>query len=213
MTPFTFEEIHLNQTTVFLCKYVFFDINSYLSYLTKVELEKVNTFKSPSRKREFIASRILRHKVLGFETIHYNENGAPYIEGKGFISISHCKGNVGLAINQDYIIGLDLEPPRGNIFTLAHKFLSKNEKEKFNIQSKMEVTKIWSAKEALYKLAGRKKIIFKTELLLDKNSNSQWTGTIINPDSILSVNLNIFEHKGIIVSINSSKIVEVKRNI
>jgi len=213
MTPFTFEKIHLNQTTLFLCRFEDFEPASYYNYLSKVEMVKLNTFKSISRQREFIASRILRHRILGFQTIHYTEHGAPYIKGKGFISISHCKNWVGIAINENYSVGLDLEPPRENIFALSSKFLSENEKLKFDILSKLEVTKIWSAKEALYKLAGRKKIIFKTELLLDKDTNNNWTGRIINPDVILSVNLNIFEHKGIIISINSSKIVEHKRNI
>ncbi len=212
MTPFTFEEIQLNQTTLFLCRFDNFAPAPYLNYLSKEEVVKLSSFKSISRKREFITSRILRHRILGFQTIHYTEHGAPYTKGKGFISISHCKNWVGIAVNENYSIGLDLEPPRENIFALSYKFLSDNELLKFDIRSKLEVTKIWSAKEALYKLAGRKKIIFKTELLLDKDSNHKWSGRIINPDSILSVNLNIFEHKGIIVSINSSKIVEHKRN-
>ncbi len=213
MTPFTFEEIHLNQTTIFLCRFDDFNTDIYLDYLSTVEIDKLKTFKSESRKKEFIASRILRHRILGFKTIHYSQHGAPYIKGKGFISISHCKNWAGIALNEEFSVGLDLEPPRENIFELSHKFLSDNERIKFDIHSKLEVTKIWSAKEALYKLAGRKKIIFKTELLLDKDLNGNWSGRIMNPDSILSVNLNIFEHKEIIVSINKSKIVEHKRNI
>ncbi len=213
MTPFTFEEIHINQSTIFLCHFIDFEITQYMNYLSKEEQLKVSTFRSYSRKMEFMASRILRHRIFGFQEILYSEHGAPYIKGKGFISISHCKNWVGIALNHNYSVGLDLEPPRDNILEIGYKFLSENEKKVFNINSKIEVTKIWSAKEALYKLAGRKKIIFKTELLLDKNKNGQWIGKIINPDSILSVNLNIFEHKEIIVSINSSEIIESKRDI
>ncbi len=213
MTPFTFEEIHLNQTSIFLCKFDNFNIDTYLSYLSKEEQNKLISFKSLSRKKEFIAARILRHRILGFKTILYTSHGAPYIKEKGFISISHCKNWVGIAINKEYSIGLDLEPQRENILSLSHKFLSDNEILKFNTQSKLEVTKIWSAKEALYKLAGRKGIIFKKELLLDKDDNNNWSGKIINPNAILSVKLDIFEYKGIIISINKSKIVEHKQNI
>ena len=213
MTPFTFEEITLKETTIFLCRFNTFSSELYLRYLTKEEFVRLKTFKSQSRRNEFIASRILKHRIFGFEKIHYTNHGAPYTNKNGYISISHCKGWVGIALNKKHSIGLDLEPLRENIFSLSDKFLSEDEKLKFDIQSKLEVTKIWSAKEALYKLAGRKKIFFKTELLLDKDINKNWSGRIINPNSILSVNLNIFDHKGIIISINSSEIVENKRYI
>ena len=72
------------------------------------------------------------------------------------------------------------------------------------------MTRVWSAKEALYKLAGRKKIIFKEELILSKSSSGMWLGKIVNPDHTLSVQLDIFDHNGTVISINNSKVERIE---
>lgn len=156
---------------------------------------------------EFVATRLLRHDLFGFEHIHYDSHGAPFIEQEGFISISHSKNLVGIAVNSNYRVGMDLEPHRPNILSVAHKFLTKRERELFDCENPITVTKIWSAKEALYKLAGRKEIIFAKELLLeDILSNDKWVGVIDNFDHKLRVNLDIFDQNGTIMTINSKEV-------
>lgn len=187
-----------------------FEPEEYIECLSDVEHARFLTFKHVRRRREFVATRILKKRTLGEHQIEYNEIGAPYIQGMGYISISHSSHLVGLAFNEDYIIGLDLETPRENILDIYPKFLAPEEYYTFDITNKLEMTRVWSAKEALYKLAGRKKIIFKEELLLSKSNSGDWQGKIINPDHTLSVQLDIFDHQGTVVSINSNKIEYVK---
>lgn len=213
MNEFNFEELTVHGTQINLCSYGDFDPSDYMKYLTDVEKQRLLSFKHIRRRREFMATRILRHRTVGYQHIHYDSNGAPYIEDEGFISISHSTNQVGLAINKDYKVGLDLESIRPNVRTLMHKFLSENEKVQFNTNDIIEVCKIWSAKEALYKLAGRKKIHFKSELLLDRESDTFWNGTIINEDHDISVKLNIFEYNNTIISINTEAIAEHYRDI
>ncbi len=213
MKEFNFEELLVHGTQIHLCSYNNFDPSNYMEYLTDLEKQRLLSFKHIRRRREFMATRILRHRTIGFQHIHYDPHGAPYIDDEGFISISHSTNQVGLAINSDYKIGLDLESIRPNVKTIMHKFLSEEEKKQFNIDNIIEVCKIWSAKEALYKLAGRKKIHFKSELLLNRTSDTHWSGTIINSDHSISVKLNIFEHNNTIISINTEAIVEHYRNI
>ena len=213
MNEFNFEELTVHGTQINLCSYGDFDPSNYMEYLTDLEKQRLLSFKHIRRRREFMATRILRHRTVGFQHIHYDHNGAPYIEDEGYISISHSTNQVGLAINADYKIGLDLESIRPNVKTIMHKFLSENEKVQFNIDDIIEVCKVWSAKEALYKLAGRKKIHFKSELLLDRESDTLWNGTIINDDHDISVKLNIFEHNNTIISINTEAIAEHYRDI
>lgn len=203
---FTFEHITIDQSTIYLLHYGNFDPADYLNKLTNQELERYHTFNHPKRKREFVATRILRHQLFGFEHIHYDEHGAPYIESEGFISVSHCKNTVGIALNKEFQVGLDLEIPRPQIGLLAHKFLSEHEKDILNVTDPNELTRIWSAKEALYKLAGRKKIIFAKELLLESKNEIIYEGRIINPEHERLVKLHIFEHKGMVITINSKEI-------
>ncbi len=211
--PFAYDNLVADKSIIHLVSYEEFNPLDYTQYLTENEQQRMISFKSISRRMEFTATRILRHKVIGFEQIHYNNNGAPYIKNEGFISISHGKHHVGIAINKSYAIGLDLESQRENILDLRGKFLSAEEKSRFNIDDPKEVTKIWSAKEALYKLAGRKKIHFKSELLLTKENNSVFHGHIVNPDHDLFVKLNNFEHDNTIITINVNKVVKRDRNI
>lgn len=185
-----------------------FDPSDYLDSLTSDEIDRYHQFKHIKRRREFVATRVLRHQLFGYEHIHYDVHGAPFIESEGYISVSHTKNLVGIALNKKFRIGLDLESYRSNILDLKHKFLSEEEYQLFDTNNTAVVTKIWSAKEALYKLAGRKKILFSSELLLQPITENLWKGLIINPDKNLSVNLNIFEEMGTVVTINDNAVEE-----
>jgi len=203
---FNQDTIHLKNCSIHLLSFNGFEPREYLQHLTPEETERFFSFKHLNRQQEFVATRILRHQLFGFSHIHYNEHGAPFIENEGFISISHAPGIVGLAISRDFQIGLDIEPLRPKALLLKDKFLSDEERTHFDIHSELEMTKVWSAKEALYKLAGRKQIIFKTDLILKKQSSSIWEGRIINPNAQLKVELNIFVKDGRVITVNDSPI-------
>ena len=208
MTGFTFDEIKNGETTIYLCIYEDFNPKSFINHLTELEIQKLFSFKHINRQREFVATRLLRHRVFCYTHIHYDSVGAPFIEDVGYISISHSKNLIGLAVNEQYKIGLDLEDHRSSVLSVMHKFLSDEEKEVFDTSDPREIIKVWSAKEAMYKLAGRKAIHFKSELLLDKRDNNNWRGVILNHDHKLFVKLNIFEYNSTVVSINSEPIVK-----
>lgn len=209
MIEFNFWQLSSGTTQIHLMGYDDFEPSNYIDTLSDVEYTRYATFKHIKRRREFIATRILRKRILGSQHILYNSIGAPFIEGVGFISISHSSHLVGLAFNENYMVGLDLETPRENILDIFPKFLAPVEKYSFDSTNKLEMTRVWSAKEALYKLAGRKKIIFKEELLLSKDESGSWQGKIINSDHTLSVQLDIFDHQGTVVSINSREIERI----
>jgi phosphopantetheinyl transferase len=173
-----------------------------MDQLTEPEKERYFTFIHEKRRMEFVATRILRHRLFGFQHIHYDEHGAPYIEDEGFISISHAPGVVGLAISKHFKVGLDLETVRDKAALVADKFLSHEEKKQFDRDSALEMTKVWSAKEVLYKLAGRKQILFSEHLLLKKVTQDHWEGTIINPDHIIRTDLHIFEKNDLVITVN-----------
>ena len=177
--------------------------SDYLDNLTDQERERYFSFNNINRQCEFVATRILRHRLFGFEHIHYDEHGAPYIENEGFISISHAPGVVGIALCKDFKIGLDLEPKRNKAKKLFPKFLSNNEIAELDVESEDEMTTAWSLKEVLYKLAGRKQIIFKTDLLIDKVAANHWSGTIINPDEKIKVELTTFVRNDLIICVSS----------
>lgn len=207
---FSKKSINSHSSCIHLLSYKEFDPLEFTSKLTEIETERLLSFKNTNRRREFVATRILRHQLFGYQHIHYDDHGAPFIPNEGFISVSHSKNLIGIAVNENYKVGLDLEAHRKNILDLKSKFLSNNELLQFNCDDFIEVTKIWSAKEALYKLAGRKKILFSKELLLSKDLNDKWNGTIINHDHDLKVKMDIFDIDETIISINSAEIERIQ---
>lgn len=209
MKGFEFEHIQKGNTNIHILRYPNFDYHEHLELLTNDEQERCFSFGHERRKREFVATRILRHQIFGFQHIHYDANGAPYLNDGTHISISHCRNFVAIAENQEYKIGLDLEAPRAGINNVMHKFLSSEELEKFDCSDEQTVSKIWSAKEALYKLAGRKQILFATELHVEMVSENLWNGRIVNHDHELHVKLNIFEHEGIIITVNDAPVEKI----
>lgn len=207
---FKLDHIKHGNTVVYTLSFSDFDPFSYLDHLTSDELQRFETFSHIKRKREFVATRILRHSIFGFKHIHYNSVGAPFIKDEGFISISHAENLVGIALNPDYQIGLDLELIQGKAQILYPKFLNEFEQANFDLDNKEMMTACWSAKETLYKLAGRKEIDFKKDLHLYIRSKNLWEGKIINPTEIFSVNLQIMKYSNYVITFNSSSI-EISR--
>ncbi len=206
---FDFHNLQSGTTSINLLGFSTFQPEEHYDILSTDEIKRVESFRSISRRREFVATRVLKSSLFGQEQIEYNEQGAPFIKGHAYISISHSHHMVGIAVNEQHMVGLDLEPFRDNILSISPKFLSEREYEVFDTNSKREVTRIWSAKEALYKLAGRKKVIFKNDLIISKDGD-HWTGRIMNPDHELLVNLDIFERDETIVSVNATAVERIE---
>jgi phosphopantetheinyl transferase len=199
------DKIELGIQTVYLLKFEPFDIHDFFQYLTEQEIERVLSFKSIKRQQEFVATRKLRHDIFGFNHIHYNEVGAPYIKNEGYISISHADGIVGIAMNKKYEVSLDLETISNQSLRLRDKFLSEQEKKRLNTNCEIEMTKAWSLKEVLYKLSGAKGIIFKEQLQIQKLSEEQWLGEIFIKGKKIEVELSTFVLDNVVLSCNSGK--------
>lgn len=196
--------ISLGKTTIHLVQYIEFNPSDYLVYLNENEQAKLNSFNHVKRKMEFVATRILKHELFGHKTIQYLDHGAPYIYKEGFISISHSNFWSAIAVNEDYQIGLDLELKSTKANRIHRKFLTEHELQLFEEKNDDLFSAAWSCKETMYKLAGRKKIIFKEELLLEKFNQFGAVGKIINPEETIYVNLSILDHQDIIITINNS---------
>jgi len=208
---FVRNKIVVGDIEIHTVSYPDFEPSHFLDVLTSEELERIKKFGHIKRQREFIATRILRHELFGFEHIHYTTEGAPYINKDTFISISHSKNLVAIAFNEQFPVGMDLELIRHDIGRVMHKFLSERELSEFDCSDPVLVTSIWSAKETLYKLAGRKQILFSKELHIFRK-NGVWKGLINNPDGDLLVNLDIFERDGTIFTLNNSRVEQIQKH-
>lgn len=204
------ENIKYGPVWVFLLYYDDFVTEEHLHNLLPEEHLKLAKLNHPSRRREYVATRVLRTMHFGNEPILYSAIGAPYVDGEGFISISHANHVVGMAYCKSFQVGLDLEPIHEKVMRVKHKFLSAEERELTNTESVEEMIKVWSGKEALYKLAGRKEIIFAENLLLTRKDELKWKGRIYFPNNKKEVELIIDSKNDFVISINASPVYEVK---
>ena len=110
-------------------------------------------FKAEHRKREWLATRLLMSK-LGVEQHDFLANGKPILP-RGGLSISHCKGSVAV-VTSEVNIGLDIQEPTEQIFTIRSKFCSATEWSWLETHSEnlRALTIVWSAKEAIFKYWG-----------------------------------------------------------
>lgn len=199
---FQFKQIKEGNSIIYILKYFDFNPADFLAELSDQDLNKYHQFSHVKRKREFVATRILKNQIWGPVSIHYSSIGAPFIPSEGFISISHAQNTVAIVNNPNYAVGIDLEKKDVKARKLHLKFLNEKEKKIFNLASDREMTLCWSAKECMYKLAGRKKIDFKKDLHLKKESDSILIGTIQNPSEQIQVKIRIFEFEDFILTMN-----------
>lgn len=133
---------------------------AYQSFLAKCKVE--------SRKKEWLATRVLLKELLGEELmIAYHPDGAPYLPDRPdlSISVSHTKGYVAVYCKVGAPVGIDIEYWANRILKIKHKFLSEEELAMVDQENETGHLLIcWCAKEALFKLIRQEEVDFKTHL-------------------------------------------------
>ncbi|SDM56986.1 4'-phosphopantetheinyl transferase family protein [Siphonobacter aquaeclarae] len=126
----------------------------------------------PQKQREFLASRILVRTLV--ETAGETYRGIlkdpfdkPFLKGTTHqFSLSHSLRYAAAVWHPSAFVGLDIEPVHEKLQVVAHKFLSEDEYRHANGNLR-QLAVYWTAKEALYKLHGKKKLSFKKNLPVD----------------------------------------------
>ena len=173
-------------------------LNSYESVLNLEEINQLNSIGNAQRKREFKEVRQLKHEVFGEELIIYGENGKPRFDNSEItIGISHS-AHWALFAHARIPFGCDIEEVSDRITPLSDRFCSSEELELLAGEvGVMQLTQLWSCKEALYKLVNIKGIHWKNQMRCIAFSGTKFTfavetGTedfIVNCDSVLVKNV------------------------
>ena len=173
-------------------------LDSHESILNLEEINQLNSFGSAQRKREFNAVRHLKHQVFGEKLIIYGENGKPRFDNSDItIGISHS-AHWALFAHARIPFGCDIEEVSDRIIPISDRFCSSDELELFAGEvGVMQLTQLWSCKEALYKLINIKGIHWKNQMRCIAISGTKFTfavetGTedfIVNCDSVLVKNV------------------------
>jgi phosphopantetheinyl transferase len=171
-----FQTIQFNETTKILVWQI---TESFEELLSKVVLKektqlRLNGMKSQMHQRAFLSVRMLIQE-MGFtdHELHYDEFGKPHFDCHNYISITHSHDFAAIIIS-DETVGIDMELQREKILRIADKFvdtensyLSRDIKTQNITDYIRELTVIWGAKEAIFKIRNEKGISFKDHIRID----------------------------------------------
>lgn len=135
------------------------------------DVASASRFQNERRRAEHLAWRRIVRRELGRNvSISYNEVGAPVVDTPNtYISVAHGAGCVVVAIS-DSRIGVDVESQERDFTKAASRYMS-DEEMALSVEQSWPV-KVWTAKEALYKLYGKRGIELKTDLRITAYDNT-----------------------------------------
>lgn len=121
--------------------------------------ESISKSISEKRRREMAVERFLLSQMFGSDTrLLHNPDGAPYIDGlPGCLTVTHSGAHVAVAYDEIRRIGIDIESPRDALGRVARRFLTAEEYPVYSASVSL-LLRAWTAKEAVYKAAGIKRL-------------------------------------------------------
>jgi phosphopantetheinyl transferase len=159
------------------------------------------------RIQEWITVRLLLHELLPHRTyeIYYDEYGKPFLANpQGFISISHTHGYVGVMYHETNNCGFDLELMDDRIEKIAEKFLRADEEELVEGNHALQkLYLVWTAKEVMYKIYGKKSLDFKENLKVlpfTRKENGIINGQLILNKDICPYSIHYSIHGQLLIS-------------
>jgi 4'-phosphopantetheinyl transferase len=128
---------------------------------------KADESKQTGRNRQWLAGRAALDALdIDLSQVVKDDFGKPYLRGQGkHISMSHCN-QYAAAITSKALVGIDVEEITPRIERISKRFVHDDEWEFIDDKSRLQMLYVlWSAKEALYKLYGRKAVDFKNHMI------------------------------------------------
>jgi phosphopantetheinyl transferase len=195
-----FYQQNINATT----KMAIWAIEEPLAFFESNDIGKSalsKTMLHPAKKIQHLAARFLLRTMLpqmDINSIQYASNGKPYFEKSNIhFSISHCIAYAACVVSEEGPVGIDIELIHERIKKVAPKFLHISELEKINTLHENEQLKemsfVWAAKEAMYKMNEKLGIDFSEHLRVEgltNNTKGIMAGSILSEASSLDIQIH-----------------------
>lgn len=165
------------------------------------EREQLDLLLQENRKVEFLGVRRLRNESKLPSPIFYTEARKPYLDQKlnAFISISHSKNFCAFGFSS-HEIGIDIEEMSPRIERVASRFVSSVEMSFISEDKILDLTKLWTMKEAMFKLNNRTGIEFKSELIIEGKTDEIYFGKMLGEKGWERVKLECFQLGNLVIS-------------
>jgi phosphopantetheinyl transferase len=180
-----YKTLPVNKTTKVLIWKIEESISELQDSITLSEnsATRLHSMKSELHQKGFLSIRHLL-KEIGYTDadLIYDEFGKPHLKDGKFISITHSFIFTAIIISNNTPVGIDIEKQRDKILKIAHKFTPIQEyKTIANTDALIsKLTIVWGAKESLYKIYGKKKLLFLHHIYIEdfKFADEKTTGEI-----------------------------------
>ena len=169
--------------------------------LTENNSARLNSMKSDLHQKGFLSIRHLLKEInLTDADLIYDEFGKPHLNNNRFISITHSFNFTAIVYSTETEVGIDIEKQRDKILKIAHKFTPIEEYKTIANHDALisKLTIVWGAKESLYKIYGKKKLLFLHHIYVAdfKFEDAKTTGEIRFDGETTSYAVEFLEFEG-----------------
>ncbi|MBZ9651523.1 4'-phosphopantetheinyl transferase family protein [Psychroflexus montanilacus] len=159
--------------------------------------ERYDGMKSMIHKKGFMS---IRHLLQNFGytdfDLSYDEKGKPHLKDGKHISITHSFEFTAVIVS-DKKVGIDIEKQRDKIKLIAPKFTPIEEYKALGEGEDLirKLTIVWGAKESLYKLYGKRGLLFLHDIFVEDFdiSEQKTTARVTHNQNITYYTLNFLE--------------------
>lgn len=139
--------------------------------LKEHELKILHSLSKEKRNLHWLATRVLLRKMINtnqYIDFKVDENGKPYLANHPHhISLSHSYDYAAVMVSKTRKVGIDIEIIKQKIERVQNKFMTEKELSFISDESRLEKLYVcWCAKEALYKLNGKRETSFKDHICI-----------------------------------------------
>ena len=157
--------------------------------ITASDVASASRFQNDKRRREHLAwRRVVRNELGRGVVIDYNEVGAPIVDIPNMhISVAHGGERVAVAI-ADERVGVDIENLDRNYERVKSRFMSPTEEALSDMEEWPAM--VWTAKEAIYKLYGKREVDLTEDIHI----------TALNTET-MTLSAEVRDTKGIVIEV------------
>ncbi|WP_425276921.1 4'-phosphopantetheinyl transferase family protein [Spirosoma oryzicola] len=168
--------------------------------LTAPEQEDLAGISHPAQRVEWLACRVavkslVEAQGLAYAGLQKDEYGKPHLIGAPWhISLSHTGGWAAAVLHRTRPVGIDIEPIREQFRRVVPRVLSEDEiSHAAGEPNRLAV--YWCAKEALYKLYGRRQLTFRDHLHVEPfaDGDDHLVGHVRLPDHEAQLTIRCFQ--------------------
>jgi phosphopantetheinyl transferase len=139
---------------------------------------RVIGMRSELHRKGFLSIRhLMQQEGYQDKDLYYDEIGKPHLHDGNHISITHSYIFTGIIISRQQRVGIDIEKQRDKIIRIARKFTTLDIEPNRDKPEQLvkQLTKLWGAKESLYKICALQGLSFYKNIFIDtKFDEKDW---------------------------------------